>query len=186
MQATPETSAAPRRDPRAAGLDLESVYTAHVAVVWRFLRSMGVRDSDVEDVCQEVFVVVHRNLAAFDGRHPISTWLYAICLRTASAYRRKASFRREVLTDAPPEAPLEAGQPDALARREAQRFLARVLDDLDEEKRAVFVLYEIEEAPMAEVAAALGCPLQTAYSRLHAARAHVEAATRRYHLRGQR
>jgi RNA polymerase sigma-70 factor (ECF subfamily) len=182
MPGTTSTHAAPGG---GNGLDLEAVYLGHVAVVWRFLRSMGVREADVEDVCQEVFVVVHRNLAAFDGRNPLSTWLYAICFRAASAYRRKASFRRELVTDEPPDTPQEASQSDAVARRQAQRLLARVLDDLDEEKRAVFVLYEIEEAPMAEVAAALGCPLQTAYSRLHAARSQVEAATRRLHLRGQ-
>ncbi len=167
-------------------LDLETVYLEHVAVVWRFLRSMGVRESDVEDVCQEVFVVVHRNLAGFDGRNPLSTWLYAICFRTASSYRRKASFRRELVTDELPEPPQEPEQTEAVARQQARRLLARVLDELDEEKRAVFVLYEIEEQPMAEVAAALGCPLQTAYSRLHAARHHVEAATKRLHLRGPR
>jgi RNA polymerase sigma-70 factor (ECF subfamily) len=172
--------------PRANGLDLEAVYAQHVAVVWRFLRSLGVRDGDVEDVCQEVFVVVHRNLAGFHGRHPLSTWLYAICLRTASTYRRKARFRRELVTDVPPELTVEATQAEAVARRQAQALLGRVLDELDDDKRAVFVLYEIEEQPMSEVAAALGCPLQTAYSRLHAARAHVEAATRRLHLRGAR
>ncbi len=172
--------------PRNRGLDLEDVYARHVAVVWRFLRSLGVRDGDVEDVCQEVFVVVHRDLAAFDGRHPLSTWLYAICLRAASTYRRAARFRREVVTDAPPDLAVEATQPEAVARREARALLSRVLDELDDDKRAVFVLYEIEEQPMSEVAAALGCPLQTAYSRLHAARAHVEAASRRLHLRGAR
>ncbi|MEZ4411072.1 MAG: sigma-70 family RNA polymerase sigma factor [Polyangiales bacterium] len=167
-------------------LDVEAVYTAHVSAVWRFLRSMGVREGDLEDVCQEVFVVVHRQLASFDGRHPITTWLYAICFRAASSYRRKASFRREVVTDALPDAGQDASQTDAVARAQARRLLARVLEELDDDKRAVFVLYEIEEQPMSEVAAALGCPLQTAYSRLHAARAHVEAATRRLRLRGER
>jgi RNA polymerase sigma-70 factor (ECF subfamily) len=58
-----------------------------------------------------------------------------------------------------------------------------VLDRLDEAQRAVFVLYEIEELSMAEIAEAVGCPLQTAYSRLHAARAQVEQTIRRERAR---
>jgi RNA polymerase sigma-70 factor, ECF subfamily len=54
-----------------------------------------------------------------------------------------------------------------------------VLDTLDDDKRATFVLFEIEQVPMKEIAAAMGCPLQTAYARLHAARQHVDAAARR-------
>ena len=61
--------------------------------------------------------------------------------------------------------------------------LDAILDELDESKRAVFVLYELEELPMAEVAAAVGCPLQTAYSRLHSARATVESAVKRRRAR---
>lgn len=179
------STAQPSR-PAESPLELDAVYTAHVAQVWRFLRALGVRESEVEDLCQEVFVVVHRDLARFDGRHPLSTWLYAICARTASTWRRKASVRREALTDEVPEGVHDADQPDVVARAEARRFLADVLADLDDDQRAVFVLYEIEEQSMTEVAAALGCPVQTAYSRLHAARARVEAASRRLQLRSQR
>ena len=63
--------------------------------------------------------------------------------------------------------------------REALVRLDGILTGLDEDKRAVFVLYEIEQLAMAEVAEAVGCPLQTAYSRLHAARAEVTAAAAR-------
>lgn len=158
---------------------LAEIFRDHAPFVWRGLRRLGVPESDVEDVCQEVFVVVHRKLRDFEGRSSLRTWIYGICARTASDYRRSGRVRREVVTDAPPDAPHEGGQHDALALKQARATLDRILDELDDDKRSVFVLYEIEELTMAEVAEALGCPLQTAYSRLHAARKMVEAGVAR-------
>jgi RNA polymerase sigma-70 factor (ECF subfamily) len=158
---------------------LAEIFREHASFVWRGLRRLGIPESDVEDVCQEVFVVVHRKLGDFEGRSSLRTWIYGICARTASDYRRSGRVRREVVTDAPPETAHEGGQHDAVALRQARATLDRILDELDDDKRSVFVLYEIEELTMAEVAEALGCPLQTAYSRLHAARKVVEAGVAR-------
>jgi RNA polymerase sigma-70 factor (ECF subfamily) len=158
---------------------LAEIFREHAPFVWRGLRRLGIPESDVEDVCQEVFVVVHRKLGDFEGRSSLRTWIYGICARTASDYRRSGRVRREVVTDAPPEVAHEGGQHDAVALRQARATLDRILDELDDDKRSVFVLYEIEELTMAEVAEALGCPLQTAYSRLHAARKVVEAGVTR-------
>jgi RNA polymerase sigma-70 factor (ECF subfamily) len=83
----------------------------------------------------------------------------------------------------PPESSVPATQDADVDRRRALAWLDRVLDELDGDKRAVFVLFEIEQVPMADVAAAAGCPLQTAYARLYAARKHVEAAARREQAR---
>lgn len=154
---------------------IAEVFREHAPFAWRALRRLGIPESDVEDVCQEVFVVVHRKLGEFEGRSSLRTWIYGICARTASDYRRSARVRREIVTDEPPEAAQEGAQHDAVAMRQARAALDKILDELDDDKRAVFVLYEIEELTMAEVAEALGCPLQTAYSRLHAARKIVEA-----------
>lgn len=183
-QAVHETGA--KHDRRAAASGpapnvppLAEIFRQYAPFVWRALRRLGVPESDVEDVCQEVFVVVHRKLGDFEGRSSLRTWIYGICARTASDYRRSGRVRREVVTDAPPETAHEGGQDDAVALRQARATLDRILDDLDDDKRSVFVLYEIEELTMAEVADALGCPLQTAYSRLHAARKVVEAGVMR-------
>jgi RNA polymerase sigma-70 factor (ECF subfamily) len=145
--------------------------------VWRALRRFGVAERDVEDVCQEVFMVVHRKIGEFEGRSSLRTWVYGIAVRVASDYRKRSHVRREVVTDTLPDEPSTADDPHAeAARREARAKLDRILDGLDEDKRAVFVLYEIEQLGMQEVAQAVGCPLQTAYSRLHAARKLVEDA----------
>lgn len=155
------------------------VFREHAAFVWRALRRLGVQESDVEDVAQEVFVVVHRKLAEFEGRSSLRTWLYGICVRTASDHRKRARMKHEIVTDEPPEQTTQAGQHEALAMHQARALLDRILDELDDDKRAVFVLYEIEQVTMAEVAQAVGCPLQTAYSRLHAARKQVEESVQR-------
>lgn len=174
------TSGAGAARPASSGVPpLAQIFREYAPFVWRGLRRLGVPECDVEDVCQEVFVVVHRKLGDFEGRSSLRTWIYGICARTASDYRRSGRVRREVVTDAPPDAPQEGGQHDAVAMRQARATLDRILDELDDDKRSVFVLFEIEELTMAEVAEALGCPLQTAYSRLHAARKVVEAGVAR-------
>jgi RNA polymerase sigma-70 factor (ECF subfamily) len=154
------------------------VFQRTAPFVWRALRRLGVREADVPDVCQEVFVVVHRRLPDFDGSSALRTWIYGICLRTASQYRRRAPQLREVPEDDAREQTVLPDQEDILERRRARDRLDVALGKLSDDKRAVFVLYELEELPMKEVAAVLGCPLQTAYSRLHGARREVEEAFR--------
>ncbi len=151
--------------------------------MWRTLRRAGVSGADVEDVAQEVFLVVHRRQGDYDGRSGMRAWLYGICVKKASEHRRKAWLRREQPVAETPETSAPPDQPEALRRREAWTRLDALLNELDPKKRDVFVLFELEEMSLAEVAAAVGCPLQTAYSRLASARAHVEASIARIHAR---
>ncbi len=139
------------------------------------LRRMGVPPADVEDLSQEVFLVLHRRLDQLSEYSTLNAWLYSVCTRVASDRRKRAHVRREVPTDTPPDAE-HGNATDDVERREGLRLLDAALDTLDTDKRAVFVLYEIEQLTMAEVAEAVGCPLQTAYSRLHAARRRVKDA----------
>jgi RNA polymerase sigma-70 factor (ECF subfamily) len=168
----------------AQPLDTAALFRAHAASLWRALRRMGVREADVEDMCQEVFLVADRRRSDFEGRSSARTWLYGIAARVAADYRKRAVHRHETLTDAVPEEGAGAPQDDAFARQQARAMLDALLDELDPDKRAVFVLYEIEELSMNEVADALGCPLQTAYSRLHAARDRVAEGARRMRQKG--
>ncbi len=153
-------------------LTVAEIFREHGPYLWRALLGLGVRSGDVDDACQEVFVVVHRRLKEFDGR-ALRSWLYAICLRVASEYRRSARVRREVMMDELPEAPSAAPQLESVHSQELWSRLQGALDTLDDDKRAAFVLYEIEELTLREVSAAIGCPLQTAYSRLNSAREQV-------------
>ena len=173
------TDPSPRRPPPP--VTFREVFEQNAPFVWRCLRRLGVPSGDVEDICQEVFVVVYRKLDHTGP--PARAWLYGICLRKVWDYRRLARNRRERLTAEPPEPPVEATQAELVGRREARAVLDEVLAHLDPKQRDVFVLYEIEELPMAEVAEAIGCPLQTAYSRLHAARKGVTEAAARMRAR---
>ncbi len=121
-------------------------------------------------------MVVHRQLAAFEGRSSVKTWVFGIALRVARDHRR---LLRRKGGHAPLDARIPDGGPspiEALARSEAVRTLDRILGTLDEDKRAVFVLAEIEQLTAPEIAGALGVKLNTVYSRLRAARREVEAA----------
>jgi RNA polymerase sigma-70 factor (ECF subfamily) len=163
--------------------DFEEFFRQRSSFVWRVLRRLGVESSDVEDVVQEVFFAAHQAFGNFEGRSSLSTWLYAICIRTASNYRRRAYRRREVSGWDAIEVQVPARQEESLERQRAVELLDRILDELDDKKRDVFVLFELEQLSMNDVARAVGCDVKTAYSRLYAARAQVQAAVRRQKLR---
>ncbi|WP_437301184.1 RNA polymerase sigma factor [Sorangium sp. So ce426] len=176
---------APEGRPRAISApggpvpSFEQLFFEHAPFVWRALRRLGVHEADAEDVCQEVFMIVHRRLAGFEGRSSVQTWIYGICIRVAADYRKRAHRRRESTRAELPDQEALEDQHGALEDRQARALLDACVQTLDDDKRAVFVLFELEELPMTEVAEAVGCPLQTAYARLYAARRVVEAALRR-------
>ena len=159
----------------AAG-SFRAIFDAHARFVWRSLLGLGVPENDVPDASQQVFVVLQGKLDQINEGCLVSTFVYGICLRVASDFRRRAHVRRERLCAMPPERATAAPQETIVSHREAWVSLRAALDAIDPAQREVFVLYEIEELAMAEVARAVGCPLQTAYSRVHAARKSVAAA----------
>jgi RNA polymerase sigma-70 factor (ECF subfamily) len=152
------------------------VFDEHARFVWRSLLGLGVAESDVPDASQQVFVVLHQKLSQLNQDCALRTFLYGICLRTASDFRRRGHRRREELRSRPPEVSVAATQEASVAQRQALAALELALDELSDQQRAVFVLYELQELSMTEVALTLDCPLQTAYSRLHAARKVVYSA----------
>lgn len=156
--------------------DFDALFREHARYVWRCVRQLGVADADAEDVCQEVFLTAQRKLSSFEGRSSLRSWLYGIALRVASDYRRSAYVRRERATAEPLEPSTSASEGGALEPAEARQTLQALLATLDEDRRAVLVLYEIEGFSMREVAEIVGCPMQTAYSRLYSARDALKAA----------
>lgn len=152
--------------------DFAAVYDAHFASLWRSARALGIPADAVDDVLQDVFIVVHRRLPSFEGRAQIRTWLTKILVRVVATHRRR--HRRKGGLDALPEDvrdERETGPHDLAARREAARLLMEILDAMDDDQRAVFVLAEIEQMPVPEIASAIGENLSTTYSRLRLARA---------------
>jgi RNA polymerase sigma-70 factor (ECF subfamily) len=147
--------------------------------VWNSLRRLGAPTADLEDLTHDVFVQVQRRIADYDPARPVRPWLFAFAYHIASAHRRRAHRRREVLGE-PDGEPHPGLLPDeALGVQERQRLVARALGAIDIDRRAVFVLYEIDGVPMEEIGRALDIPTNTAYSRLRTARAEFASAVRR-------
>lgn len=163
----------------SAPLDPATVIREHAAFVQRVLRHLTVPARQLDDVSQEVFVVVCRQLPTFEGRSTLRSWIYGICRNVASSARRRAS-EREALPGELPELDAAPTQDAELWVKQAHAQLMDALAKLDEGQRMVFVLYEIEELNMDEVAEAVGAPVNTCYSRLYAARDKVQAQLRRH------
>ena len=168
-------------DPtKVAVPSLEQIFEQHAPFLWRALIGLGVPARDAQDLCQEIMITVHRRLSQFDGAS-LRAWLYGICVRVASDYRRSARVRREIVTDAEPEEGSATDPADTLDRERQVRRLLSGLSRLDEPKRVAFVLFEIEELTLAEVSEAVGAPIQTVYSRIKAAREQMQRAFRTTH-----
>ncbi len=175
----PEGRAAARAEAPPAGgggVPFALVYNDYFDFVWRSLRRLGVPEANVDDALQDVFVVVHRRLGEFAGRSSLKTWLFGIAVRVTSDHRRRARRKGghepldEAVVDPAP------GPQEQAANAELLGLLDRALDALDDERRAVFVLAELEQMSAPEIAEALGVKLNTVYSRLRLARQDFERA----------
>lgn len=171
-------------------LSFDEVYDTHVTLVIRSLAALGVPAAHVDDAAQEVFLVVHRKLASFERRSSLRTWIYGIVAFVARSFRRTAHQRHQGdALDAPPLAEVLAaprGTDEEIAQADDLRCLARLLTQLDDDRREVLVLAELEELPVTEIAEALGENVNTVYSRLRMARQAFGAAVERERARGRR
>ncbi len=171
------------KHPSSAALDPEAIFREHAPYVHRVIRQLGVLQGDVDDALQDVFVIVHRKVADFEQRGSVRAWVHGIAIRVAARYRRRRTASREVASGDGREAVEPRTPAEDLDERNARRVLSEILDGLDDDKRTVFVLYELEGLTMQEVAEAMETPVQTAFYRLHSARELVYAAVRRHQIR---
>jgi RNA polymerase sigma-70 factor (ECF subfamily) len=153
---------------------LSAIYSEHFEFVWRSLRRLGAPEHALEDATQDVFLVAARRLDEFEGRSSIRTWLFGIAMRVVRTQRRTA-WRHQRKVDALAAAPRDAPG-DPIAQRDAQRLLVTLLAELDDDKRAVYVLAELEGMTVVEIAEGLGANVNTIYTRLRAARQQLHAA----------
>jgi len=144
--------------------------------VYRSLRRLGTAPSDVEDLAQEVFLALCRSWPLFDQTRPVRAYLFGIIFRIAAKHRRKR--RREVAFKAVEIADGGPGPDDQLVAKRARALLLAALERIPLRRRAVLVMHEIDGVPVQEVAAALGIPRFTVYSRLRKARRELESALR--------
>jgi RNA polymerase sigma-70 factor (ECF subfamily) len=168
--------------------DFDSLYGEYFSFVWRMLWRLGVPPASVADAAQDVFVVVHRRLGDLRGADVARSWVYGIVVRVAQDYRR--SVRRKGTRPGPdPEEVPDAsilGADEQLEQREAVALLDELLNSLDDDRREVLVLVELERMTVPEIADLLGANVNTIYTRLRAARRDFEQALARHRARERR
>jgi len=164
--------------------DFPSIYRSEFSYVWKTLRRLGAPPQDLEDLVHDLFVVVHRHLSDFDPGRPLRPWLFGIAVRVVADFRRSPRSGREILgqtAEPVDQVPSQAPSPhERMEATQARAVLMKALDGLDLDRRAVFVMHELDEMPVPEIASTLEIPLNTAYSRLRLARADVVQAIQRF------
>jgi RNA polymerase sigma-70 factor (ECF subfamily) len=164
--------------PAGGRISAEALFRAHAAFVAGFVVRLGVAREEVDDVVQDVFLIAHRRGGFVPGAARPTTWLAEIAVRTVSTHRRTERRRRTSSDDDALDAAVATTR-SPLEIAEARAALARVnraLDALDLDRRAVFVLFELEGESCDAIAAGLGIPVGTVHSRLHAARKAFQEA----------
>ena len=150
-----------------------AIHDAHFRLVWSSLRRLGAREADLLDLAQKVFLTAYLKLPEFEGRSSVGTWIFGICQRVASDYRKSAHIRREVPLDATEIDDFSSTFQDLGAGLDAQqraRTAENILARLPESQRLAFVLYELEDMPARDIAELLGTSVGTVRSRLRLAR----------------
>jgi len=191
MDRSAESACAPPDDvrwtaDREAATAFDHLYEQHVDFVWRSACRLGIEDSDADDVVQEVFFIAHRRLREFEGRASAKTWLFRILFHVVQHHFRSHARKHRHLSaglgldpdrlpDVRAPGPLESAE-----QAEALKVLDRLLGEIEEERRVVFVLAEIEQMTAGEIAEAVGINVNTVYSRLRVARQEFEGALRRH------
>jgi RNA polymerase sigma-70 factor (ECF subfamily) len=166
-------------------LSFEALYDDLFRYVHRSARAFGIPAHAADDVVQDVFVVVHRRLPEFDGRAP-RAWVTRILVNVVREHRR--TFRRRGdhdELDAERTASAEATPQREVERSEAARLLSSILEAMDEDRRVVFVLAELEDLPASEIAEITGVGVNTVSSRLRLARRDYDAAIARLRARDE-
>lgn len=156
------------------------IYRSEATYVAYQLRRLGVREADIPDLTHDVFIIARRHLAEFDRERPVRPWLFGILFRAAANDLRRYRHRHEVLPGAK-QPPIEGEDPapkpdDAVIDQQARTIASAVFDSLDPRLRVVLELHDLADRPVAEIAARLGIPLKTVYTRLRLARARFAGA----------
>jgi RNA polymerase sigma-70 factor (ECF subfamily) len=159
-------------DEASATLGFRQVYDAYFAFVWRAAANRGVPREALDDVVQEVFVVVHRKLSAFEGRSSVRTWLAGIVRRVVADHVKRRRNQAMAVEPLGEDVGMAASvEPVAeIEKRAAAALVDELLAKMSEAQREVFVLYELEEMTAREIAELTHANENTVQTRLRAAR----------------
>jgi RNA polymerase sigma-70 factor, ECF subfamily len=170
-------------------LSFEGLYERWFEDISRWVRALGAGEADRDDLVQEVFLVVHRRLADFDGQN-VAGWLYQIARRKVRDHRRllwvKHLFGNTSLPLVDAMLTTKQSALDELETKQKRELLAQLLEKLNEDQRAAFVLFEIEGNSGEEIAALTGVPINTVWARIHKARKKLQDQAQRFEKRQDR
>jgi RNA polymerase sigma-70 factor, ECF subfamily len=162
------------------------VYEQELTYVWTTLRRLGVAERDLEDVAHELFVTLYPRLGEYDASRPLRPWLLAFAFRIASDYRRRKSRHPETSHDEVEIVDPARAADERLGAEQDRALVLEALETLGPDRRAVFIMHEIDEFTVPQIADALAVPLNTVYSRLGRARTDFVEAIRRLNARRRR
>lgn len=145
--------------------------------VYRSLRRLGTTPSEVDDLAQEVFLALRGSWSEYDQTRPLRPYLFGIAFRVAAAHHRKR--KREVAFEVVEMPDTGPAPDDVLLAKQSRAVVLTALERIPLPRRAVVVMHDIDGVPVEEVAAALGIPRFTVYSRLRKARRELESAVRK-------
>jgi RNA polymerase sigma-70 factor (ECF subfamily) len=171
------------RERSAVLPSFRTIYHDYFDFVWTSARRLGVPVDAVDDVVQEIFVVVNARVSTIEQPASLRSWIYGVVRRTVSTYHRGRRARGASEWHEPFEdsaGPMQPSPLDLAVLSDEIRLLWRLLGELGPLKREVFVLAELEEMTMPEIAEAIGVPVNTAYSRLRVAREEFNDALARH------
>ena len=152
---------------------VEGLVRKHYAFVWRLLRRLGLREGDADDAAQQVFLTASARLGSVEPARERS-FLYGVALNVGARARRSLSRRREEPLEAASESAAHEPSAERLVEmRQARRLLDRLLDEMPEDLRVVFVLFELEELTAIEISRMLDLPMGTVASRVRRAREYI-------------
>lgn len=179
--ANPGDARSPAATPRLVTEPFERIYNDYSAFVWRNARRLGVPTSGAEDVVQDVFIVVQRRLPDFDGRTAIQSWIFGILMRVVRHHRRRHQRKDARCVSLEQDAEYDSSSltrtrspSDQAESAERVRLLETLLNQLDEGKRTLLVLSELEGWTLREIAEFMGSNTSTVHSRLRAAKRAFE------------
>jgi RNA polymerase sigma-70 factor (ECF subfamily) len=155
-------------------LTFEAVYSEHFAFAWRTARALGVPSALIDDAVQEVFIVINRRLCDYRPTASVRSWVFGVVRRVAKDFRRSDKRRGRMVEVNDEHLGSSIGNPyTAATHSQALRIVEDFADTLDDERRELFVLSELERMPTPEVASALDLNINTVYSRLKALRQNL-------------
>jgi RNA polymerase sigma-70 factor (ECF subfamily) len=154
---------------------LGELYDRHRKAVHAFL-ARATSDRDAEDLLHDAFLMAARVAGRFDGRASCRPWLIGIAARLVLQRRRGVGRIVRVLSRLALVAQPSHDPAPALEARDTLWRVAFAISRMSEAKRLVVLMAETEGMSGPEIAQALGIPLGTVWTRLHAARAELRAA----------